>query len=210
MIPMGKIRAVALLSGASIGLMVGHSLTYLQLAPSHGVRTALLGITGHSYLDKILAFGPALALVSALYWMAAGALKSRYRRPSLAGTARSSGADSNPGVRRPGGARAPAERRPPPRPRFGAAAGHPPAAHRRRPRSAAGHRPAQRRDASSVPFSAARRHGGLLRPGPWSAASRSSAPSPTAACDHEDLPPSRAEAVSAASSRSHPTRRENQ
>src|SRR5687768_312117 len=87
MIPMGKIRAVALLAVASVGLMVGHSLTYLKLAPSHGVRTALLGITGHSYLDKILAFGPALALMCALYWMAAGALKSRYRRPSLAGTA---------------------------------------------------------------------------------------------------------------------------
>jgi hypothetical protein len=87
MIPMGKIRAVALLAVASVGLMVGHSLTYLKLAPSHGVRTALLGITGHSYLDKILAFGPALTLMCALYWMAAGALKSRYRRPSLAGTA---------------------------------------------------------------------------------------------------------------------------
>jgi hypothetical protein len=85
--PMGRIRAVALLAVASIGLMVGHSLTYLKLAPSHGVRTALLGITGHSYLDKILAFAPALALVCALYWMAAGALRSRYRRPSLAGTA---------------------------------------------------------------------------------------------------------------------------
>lgn len=87
MIPMGKIRAVALLAVASLGLMAGHSLTYLKLAPSHGVRTALLGITGHSYLDKILAFAPALALVSALYWVAAGALKSRFRRPSLAGTA---------------------------------------------------------------------------------------------------------------------------
>jgi hypothetical protein len=87
MIPMGKIRAVALLAVASIGLMAGHSLTYLKLAPSHGVRTALLGITGHSYLDKILAFAPALALMTALYWLAAGAMRSRCRRPSLAGTA---------------------------------------------------------------------------------------------------------------------------
>lgn len=87
MIQMGKLRAVALLAVASVGLMVGHSLTYLKLAPSHGVRTALLGITGHSYLDKILAFGPALALMAALYWMASGTLKTRCRRPSLIGTA---------------------------------------------------------------------------------------------------------------------------
>lgn len=87
MIQMGKLRAVALLAVASVGLMVGHSLTYLKLAPSHGVRTALLGITGHSYLDKILAFGPALALMTALYWMASGALATRPRRPSLMGTA---------------------------------------------------------------------------------------------------------------------------
>lgn len=66
--------------------MVGHSLSYLKLAPLHVVRTALLGITGHSYLDKIFAFGPALALMTSLYWMATGALKSRHRRPSLAGT----------------------------------------------------------------------------------------------------------------------------
>lgn len=87
MIQMGKLRVLALLAVASVGLMVGHSLTYLKLAPSHGVRTALLGITGHSYLDKVLAFGPALALMAALYWVAAGFLTSRYRRPSLTGTA---------------------------------------------------------------------------------------------------------------------------
>lgn len=87
MIPMGRLRAVALLAVASTGLMAGHSLTYLKLAPSHGVRTALLGITGHSYLDNLLAFGPAMALMSALYWLAAGAMKSRSRLPSLAGTA---------------------------------------------------------------------------------------------------------------------------
>ena len=87
MVQMGKLRAVALLAVASVGLMVGHSLTYLKLAPSHGVRTALLGITGHSYLDKILAFGPALALMAALYWVAAGFLTTRNRRPSLIGTA---------------------------------------------------------------------------------------------------------------------------
>lgn len=83
MIPVGRIRAFALLAVASVGLMAGHSLTYLQLAPSHGVRTALLGITGHSYLDKAFTFVPALALMSALYWLAAGALTSRYGRPNL-------------------------------------------------------------------------------------------------------------------------------
>jgi hypothetical protein len=87
MVQMGKLRAVALLAVASVGLMVGHSLTYLKLAPSHGVRTALLGITGHSYLDNILAFVPALAFMAALYWMAAGALATRHRRPGLIGTA---------------------------------------------------------------------------------------------------------------------------
>lgn len=87
MIEMGRIRALALLAVASVGLMVGHWLTYLNLAPSHGARSALLGITGHSYLDKILAFGPALALMASLYWIASGALRTRYRWPSLTGTA---------------------------------------------------------------------------------------------------------------------------
>lgn len=87
MIPVGRIRALALLAVASVGLVAGHSLTYLKLAPSHGIRTALLGVTGHSYLDKAVAFVPALALMSALYWVAAGALNSRYGRPNLVGTA---------------------------------------------------------------------------------------------------------------------------
>ena len=87
MIPIGRIRAAALLAVASVGLLAGHSFTYLKLAPSHGARTTLLGITGHGYLDKVLALVPALALMSALYWVAAGALKSRYGRPSLMGTA---------------------------------------------------------------------------------------------------------------------------
>ncbi|CAN5871277.1 hypothetical protein BH23ACT12_BH23ACT12_18230 [soil metagenome] len=87
MIPVGRIQVLALLAVASVGLMAGHSLTYLKLAPSHGIRTTLLGITGHGYLDKALAFVPALALMSALYWVAAGALKSRYGRPRLMGTA---------------------------------------------------------------------------------------------------------------------------
>ena len=87
MIPVGKVRALALLAVASVGLMAGHSLTYLRLAPSHGIRTALLGITGHGYLDTALALVPALALMSILYWLAAGALESRYGRPTLAGTA---------------------------------------------------------------------------------------------------------------------------
>ena len=87
MIPVGKVRALALLAAASVGLMAGHSLTYLRLAPSHGIRTALLGITGHGYLDNALALVPALILMSVLYWLAAGALESRHGRPTLAGTA---------------------------------------------------------------------------------------------------------------------------
>lgn len=87
MIPVSRMRALALLAVASVGLVAGHSLTYLKLAPSHGTRTALLGVTGHSYLDNAVAFVPVLALMSALYWVAAGALKSRYGRPNLVGTA---------------------------------------------------------------------------------------------------------------------------
>ena len=87
MIPVGKVRALALLAVASVGLMAGHFLTYLRLAPSSGIRTALLGITGHGYLDTALALVPALVLMSVLYWLAAGALESRYGRPTLAGTA---------------------------------------------------------------------------------------------------------------------------
>lgn len=51
------------------------------------MRTALLGITGHSYLDKLLSFGPVPALMTALLWLATGALNNGRRRPGPAGTA---------------------------------------------------------------------------------------------------------------------------
>ncbi len=84
---MGKIRALALLAVASVGLMAGHSLTYLRLAPSASGRTALLQASGHTYLDKAMAFAPALALMCALYWLFAGFLKHRNGRPAPLGTA---------------------------------------------------------------------------------------------------------------------------
>lgn len=82
MVPVGKIRAFALLAMASVGLMAGHSLTYLRLTPSLSGRAAMLESSGHTYFDKVMAFTPALALMCALYWLCAGILKSRHGRPS--------------------------------------------------------------------------------------------------------------------------------
>ncbi len=67
--------------------MAGHSLTYLRLAPTPSRRAALLQASGHSYLEKALAFAPALALVCALYWLAAGFFSRRNTGPSALGTA---------------------------------------------------------------------------------------------------------------------------
>ena len=87
MVPVGKIRALALLAMASVGLMAGHSLTYLRLTPSLDGRTAMLESSGHTYLDKAMAFAPALALMCALYWLTTGFIKSRHARPSPIGMA---------------------------------------------------------------------------------------------------------------------------
>jgi hypothetical protein len=87
MVPVGKIRVLALLAIASVGLMAGHSLTYLRLTPSLSGRAAMLESSGHSYFDKALAFAPALALMCALYWLATGFMRSRHGRPSPLGMA---------------------------------------------------------------------------------------------------------------------------
>ncbi|HEX2053464.1 MAG TPA: hypothetical protein VHJ78_07050 [Actinomycetota bacterium] len=86
MIPLGKIRTVALLAMASVGLLGGHSLTYLKLAPSGGSRASLLEASGHGYLDKGVVFAGAMAIMAVLFWLADGALK-RTSRPSTAGVA---------------------------------------------------------------------------------------------------------------------------
>jgi hypothetical protein len=78
---------LALLAMASVGLMAGHSLTYLRLTPSLSGRNAMLASSGHTYLHKMMAFAPALALMCALYWLTAGFLKSRRGGPSPLRTA---------------------------------------------------------------------------------------------------------------------------
>lgn len=87
MIPIGKIRLLALAGVASAGLLGGHSLTYLSLASSAGSQSAVLESSGHGYMDKATVLAAVLALMAFLFWIADGALKSRNRRPSLAGTA---------------------------------------------------------------------------------------------------------------------------
>lgn len=83
----GRLRTLALLAVATAGLIAGHSLTYLRLAPSASGREALLDATGHGYLDRAMVVAGALALMSCLFWLAAGAMKSRQLHPSLFGTA---------------------------------------------------------------------------------------------------------------------------
>lgn len=86
MIPLGKLRSLALLAVASAGLLGGHSLTYLGLAPEGSTRAGLLEASGHGYLDRAVVFTAALAMIAALFWLADGALRSRYARPAMGPT----------------------------------------------------------------------------------------------------------------------------
>jgi hypothetical protein len=72
---------------ASLGLLAGHSLTYLRLAPVASGPEALLEATGHGYLNKAIVLSTALAVMSALFWLAGGILSSRFDRPALSRTA---------------------------------------------------------------------------------------------------------------------------
>lgn len=84
MIRIGRTQAAALLGMALAGLLAGHSLTYLGLAPSTTVRGDLLAGTGHGYLGRILPVAVALALVSGLFWIASGFLSGRAGRAAPA------------------------------------------------------------------------------------------------------------------------------
>ena len=86
MIPIGKIRTLALLAAASAGLLGGHSLTYLSLAPSASGRANLLEASGHGYLDRAVVFAAAMAVIAGLFWLADGALRSRRAAPALGRT----------------------------------------------------------------------------------------------------------------------------
>jgi hypothetical protein len=85
--PLRKIRLLALAAMASLGLLAGHSLTYLRLAPAASGPEALLEATGHGYLNKAIVLSAALAVMSALFWFAGGVLRSRFDRPTLSHTA---------------------------------------------------------------------------------------------------------------------------
>ncbi len=85
--PLRKIRLLALAAMASFGLLAGHSLTYLRLAPVGSGPETLLEATGHGYLNKAIVVSAALAVMSALFWFAGGVLRSRFARPSLSRTA---------------------------------------------------------------------------------------------------------------------------
>ena len=87
MIRLGRIRALALLAVASAGLLGGHSLTYVGLAPSGSTRTVMLDASGHGYLEKAVIFSGAMALMSLLFWVTNGALKKGFPRPNRQGTA---------------------------------------------------------------------------------------------------------------------------
>lgn len=86
MIPLGKIRTLALLAAASAGLLGGHSLTYLSLAPSLAARANLLEASGHGYLDRTVVFAAAMAIIAGLFWLADGALNTRRAAPALGRT----------------------------------------------------------------------------------------------------------------------------
>jgi hypothetical protein len=85
--PLRKTRLVALAAMASVGLLAGHSLTYLRLAPASSGPESLLEATGHGYLNQAALVSVALAAMSALFWFAGGILSSRVTRPGLARTA---------------------------------------------------------------------------------------------------------------------------
>lgn len=92
MIPLGRIRTLALLAVASAGLLGGHSLTYLGLASSTSDRAGVLEASGHGYLEKAIVFSGAMALMSVLFWLAAGALKRGLPLPRWQATALALGA----------------------------------------------------------------------------------------------------------------------
>lgn len=84
--PLRKTRLVALAAMASVGLLAGHSLTYLRLTPASSGPESLLE-AGHGYLNQAALVSVALAAMSALFWFAGGIFSSRVVRPSLARTA---------------------------------------------------------------------------------------------------------------------------
>jgi hypothetical protein len=82
----GHIRAVVLFATAGAGLVGGHLLGYLAMAPDRGRRSLLLATTGHAYLSKAVVLSAAAAIVAAAAAAVLGAARARgTARPPVSG-----------------------------------------------------------------------------------------------------------------------------
>jgi hypothetical protein len=79
------LRAVVLYATAAAGLVGGHLLGYLTVAPDLGRRSFLLASTGHAYLSKAVVLAAASAIVAAVAAAVLGA--ARVRRGARPGAA---------------------------------------------------------------------------------------------------------------------------
>lgn len=73
-------RLAALPAIAAAGLLAGHRLTYLGLAPRPEANAAWLETTGHGYLGTLGITALALAIMGALFWVLLGS----WQKPGLA------------------------------------------------------------------------------------------------------------------------------
>jgi hypothetical protein len=81
------VRAVVLYATAGAGLVGGHLLSYLAVAPDPGRRSFLLATTGHAYLSKAVVLAAAAAIVAAAAAAVLGAARVRGGvRPAVSGT----------------------------------------------------------------------------------------------------------------------------
>lgn len=76
-VPRRVLRAVVLYATAAAGLIGGHLLGYLAVAPDLGPRSVLLASTGHAYLSKAVVLAVAAAIVAAVAAAVLGATRVR-------------------------------------------------------------------------------------------------------------------------------------
>jgi hypothetical protein len=80
------LRAVVLYATAAAGLIGGHLVGYLAVAPDLGRRSFLLASTGHAYLSKAVVLAAMSAVVAAVAAAALGAARVHGRtRPGAPG-----------------------------------------------------------------------------------------------------------------------------
>jgi hypothetical protein len=85
-LPVRALRAVVLYATAAAGLVGGHLLGYLAVAPDPGRRSFLLAGSGHAYLSKAVVLAAAAAILAATAAAALGAARVHGRtRPGAPG-----------------------------------------------------------------------------------------------------------------------------